>query len=359
MPTSILIKCIVPKLMPVTLNQQLPARRTVRALPPHIMNIADIDVVQSGRSSDIVSFHQRLGRRARTIHHPKIRMKRGEVHRHVAADGVQHPVSHAAKLVMVIIRIGNHQIGQLGPAGCFAADVANCVENRIKMRSGQSKVEVFGKCFQVNVGRIHGIKELAARFGRDVAGGDSNRLETCGPTGCRRVDRVLSPDHRVVVGKRNAAATLPNCCVSDDFGRSGFAEPGHFAALGNVPVLTELASQVAAGGPKTQHGCSRQEMIERLLLNRIDAKPGTLTVGIQHHPAVAIDTDETETAITRIQPTGTRAQLAEQSAVLLRSKPASAVSGLVRFDILNIAHDGNPNRCPDVRFETVSVATAF
>ena len=64
-------------------------------------------------------------------------------------------------------------------------------------------------------------------------------------------------------------------------------------------------------------------MIERLLLNRIDAKPGAAAISIQHHLPVAIDADEAKPAVPRIQATAARTEMALDATVRFGRPPAA------------------------------------
>ena len=100
---------------------------------------------------------------------------------------------------------------------------------------------------------------------------------------CRHVDRVFEKDHRIVVGERDgaAAARAPPLRRSPA-GEACRCSAVELAGLGDVPVLAELAGEVAAGGAEGQHRRAGQEVVERLLLDRIDAEAGRAAVGREH-----------------------------------------------------------------------------
>jgi hypothetical protein len=54
--------------------------------------------------------------------------------------------------------------------------------------------------------------------------------------------------------------------LGDVSGRGRVHETVHVAAPGYVPVLAELAGQIAAGGTEGQHAAARVEMVEGLFL---------------------------------------------------------------------------------------------
>ena len=69
-----------------------------------------------------------------------------------------------------------------------------------------------------------------------------------------------------------AARPLRRAC--DRLGRRLVHQRVHLARLRDVPVLAELAREVAARGAERQHARAGIEVIERLLLDRIDAEAG-------------------------------------------------------------------------------------
>jgi hypothetical protein len=87
----------------------------------------------------------------------------------------------------------------------------------------------------------------------------------------------------------------------DRLGIGGVGERVDLARLRDVPVLTELARQVAAGGAEGEHRRARQEVVQRLLLDRIDAEAARAPVGREHDPIVLARTHEAEAALPFMQ----------------------------------------------------------
>ena len=78
-------------------------------------------------------------------------------------------------------------------------------------------------------------------------------------------------------------------------------QPVHLARLGDVPVLAELAGQVAAGGAEREHAGARVEVVERLLLDRVDAEARAAAVGGQHHASPTALAHEAQAALALVQ----------------------------------------------------------
>src|SRR5690606_37934505 len=75
-------------------------------------------------------------------------------------------------------------------------------------------------------------------------------------------------------------------------------------------VLAELAGQVAARGAERQNRGTRQEMVKRFLLDRIDAEAARTAIGGEHDLAALRGADEAQAALPVMQPAGARADIA-------------------------------------------------
>ncbi|MEE8624806.1 MAG: hypothetical protein V3T19_05655, partial [Acidiferrobacterales bacterium] len=68
--------------------------------------------------------------------------------------------------------------------------------------------------------------------------------------------------------------------------------------FGDIPVLTELAGQVAAGGAEREHGCTGQKVIQRFFFDRVYTEAAGAAIGSQDDFIVMASTDEAQTALT-------------------------------------------------------------
>jgi hypothetical protein len=136
------------------------------------------------------------------------------------------------------------------------------------------------------------------------------------------VHRVFGEDHGVVVGEGDAF-----CAVAlRGFGnhlRAGLIHQSiHVARLGEVPVLAELAGEVAAGGAEGEDARSRVEVVERLLLDRVDAETGAAAIGGEDHLAAPVGADKAGGALAVVQLAVARAEVALDAAIFQRVPPA-------------------------------------
>jgi hypothetical protein len=66
------------------------------------------------------------------------------------------------------------------------------------------------------------------------------------------IERVFGKDHRVVVGECDALAIQLMRDLGDLLRAGGLHQSIHILRLGDVPVLAELAGQIASGSAERQ-----------------------------------------------------------------------------------------------------------
>ena len=99
----------------------------------------------------------------------------------------------------------------------------------------------------------------------------------------------------------------------------------HLAGLRDVPVLAELAREIAAGGAKREYRRARVEVVERLLFDRIDAKLGRAPVRREHDPVAFALAHEAGAALAFMQPAVAGAKIALDAAVVETMPPPAGV----------------------------------
>ena len=149
------------------------------------------------------------------------------------------------------------------------------------------------------------------------------RQVLCDAARLRHVDRVLEKDDGIVVGVGDRAATERLGGARQGHRGRRVGQRIHLARLAHVPVLTELAGEIAAGRPEGEHRSARQEMVERLLFDRIDAEPRGAPVRGEHYLILCAATRETDAALTFVQPAIARAQIALHAPIVEAAPPAA------------------------------------
>jgi hypothetical protein len=108
--------------------------------------------------------------------------------------------------------------------------------------------------------------------------------------------------------------------------------------LADAPVLAKAAAEIATGGAERQHAGTRVEVVQRLLLDGVDAEPGTAPVRREEHPVPDPLANEAKPALAVLQLAVARAQVALDAAVVELVPPArrmfaavEVVAGVHRF----------------------------
>src|SRR5690606_26663961 len=85
--------------------------------------------------------------------------------------------------------------------------------------------------------------------------------------------------------------------------------------LGDAPVLAELAAEVASGRAEREHRGAGIKVIERLLLDGIDAKARRAAIGGEHHLATDVLAHVAKGPLSLGQPAVAGTELAQDAAV--------------------------------------------
>src|SRR5262249_48405513 len=169
---------------------------------------------------------------------------------------------------------------------------------------------------EIDVGGIHVPEELDPGLGRDVAGAHCDSFDASLAAGLRDVDRIFEKDHRIVVSEGDGPRAARDGCLRDCLGRSFVLQPVAVARFRDVPVLAELADEVAPGGTEGEHRRPGQEMVERLLLDRVDAEARGASIGGEHDLVVVAGAHVAESALAVMETAIARAEIALDAAVL-------------------------------------------
>ena len=238
--------------------------------------------------------------------------------RHIRAEMLHHPLGQRFQLGIGIIFAGNQQGGDLEPDRGFLLQVQQSVEHHLQVTTADLPVEIFAEGLQIDVGGVHVAEELAARLLAHIAGSHRYRANAVLAAGNRGIDGIFHEDDRIVIGVGDAAAAQLMRHPRQLVRRSGIGQGIHFARLAHVPVLAELAGQIAAGSAKRQHRRTRQEMVERLFLDRIDAKAAGTAITGQDDPAVVTAAHKAQALLALVQLAIARADIALQPPVIKR-----------------------------------------
>src|SRR5215471_14480966 len=172
----------------------------------------------------------------------------------------------------------------------------------------------------------------------DVAVGHHHRFQPVFSRLFADVDDVLAPDGRLVVGERERIAAVFHGQQRYIFRRNFLRAHLIGARLGNVPVLAEEATHVAACCPHAENACAGKKMIQRLLLNGINLQSRGGTVSEIIKLSVLIGADETESRLPWMNVAVTRTKIAVNAAVCFRLPPERFVKFFRFLEDLQFFH---------------------
>src|ERR1700676_1019763 len=199
-------------------------------------------------------------------------------------------------------------------------------------------VETFRKRFQIDVGSVDVIIDIVKRLIRDVSIRDHHRFQSVFLSGLAYIDDILAPDSRLVISKRQRIATMLKRQQRNIFRRNMLGPHLILPRFRNIPVLAKETPHVAPGRTHTEHTRSRQEMIQRFLLNRIDLQRRRSSVAQAVKFSTLIDTDETKSGLSRMNVAMPRTKVTMHAAASLRLPPAPFVQLVGFLEDLQLAH---------------------
>src|SRR5690606_24155303 len=117
--------------------------------------------------------------------------------------------------------------------------------------------------------------------------------------------------------------------LGDRFRRGAVRQRVPLARLADVPVLAELAGEVAAGGAEGEDRRAGKEVVKRLLFDRVHAEPARAAVRGEHDALAVARPHEAEPALPRMQLAVARADVALDAAVV-EPMPVAGGNGVLQ-----------------------------
>jgi len=241
--------------------------------------------------------------------------------RHVGPQRFGDPITHPPDLVRRVVLPGHDQVGDLQPDVALVRQPPQRIQDRLQMAAGQPVVELLAERLEIDVGRVHHLEKRPPSRRRNVPVRHGHRLDAPGVAGSGRVDRVFGEDDRIVVSEGDASTSVLPGRLGNGLGIGHVAMGIDLARPRAGPVLAELAAQVAAGGAEREDRRAGIELVERLLLDRVDAEARAAAVRRGDQPAIDVLADEAEASLPRRDHTASGAQVADELARLLRFVP--------------------------------------
>ncbi len=307
-------------------------------------NVAFVDVVEANFASDGTGAVESGGRSGRLVAELEIGMKCGEVERNVGAEMGEDPFGELASFGGIVVKGGNHEIGDFEPDGGFVFEPLESLQDGFEVGESNLAIEIFGEGFEIDVGGIDVVVNVVKSFASDVAIGDHDGFEAIGPGGFANVDDVFAPDGGFVVGEGDGVTTVLQGEFGNVLGRNVARVDLIVMGLRDVPVLAEEAAHVAAGGAQAEDSGARKEMIQGLFLNGVNLERGGCTVAKIEELSILIDADEAETglAVANVAVSGT--EIAMNAVARFGFPPEGFVKDGGFLKDVQVAHGARPDK---------------
>ena len=93
-------------------------------------------------------------------------------------------------------------------------------------------------------------EKFCTRLRRDIARTHGHGFQSTLAARLRHVDRIFKKNHGIVISKGNRTAAAAHRRIGNGFRGSHILNAVKIASFGDIPVLAELAGQIAAGSAK-------------------------------------------------------------------------------------------------------------
>ena len=173
-----------------------------------VMDVSQIDMVDSIGKCDFTGTNQGLMRRFFDIRHFPVRVKSAEMEGYFRTQLFHHPAAQFFQFTVGIIVSRDEQGRDLEPDFSFAFQVFQGIEYRGQGSTTGFAVEGFGEPLEVDVGGIHPVEEFTPCFRHHVTRSDRHRPDSSFPAFPGNVHCILEENDGIVVGECDTAAAV-------------------------------------------------------------------------------------------------------------------------------------------------------
>jgi len=237
------------------LHKHFAALRAESVLRGMAGDVADVDVMQAlGVSNRFCPFqcrHRRDGQVLQQIFGMKLREVEGDIGTEIGLD----PCGKTAEAGLIVVQRGYDEVDDLGPLAHLAQSDER-FEHGLQLAGDHLGVVGLAVGLEVDLDCVHLAVGLLERVVLHVAVGDDDAAHARCVSGIGGVHQIFGEDDRLRVGVGDSgAAILPGnggCLVRGNVLSGNLFGP----RLRDVPVLAELAVDVAAGRGDGEGGCA-------------------------------------------------------------------------------------------------------
>src|SRR5205823_1832114 len=150
------------------------------------------------------------------------------------------------QLSLAVVLARNKQRRDFKPDVRFTSEIFEGIEDRTELGKTEPMIKGVSECFKIDICRIHVPVKLRTRVVGNIAGSDSDRLDSTLATSLCHIDRVLGEDNRIIVGESDRSAAELLRCQRDLLRRRRVRELVPLARLGDIPVLAKPAPEITS-----------------------------------------------------------------------------------------------------------------
>ena len=258
-------------------DDRLPAGRAVGMVSGMVRDVSHIGVMQPPPHRRLPGPLQRRHRRGRQVAELVVRMEAVEVDGDVGSNLSPNPVDQAAQHLLGVVQRRDDEVDdlQMGAALC---DLLDAPQDGPQLGAADVAVERLVVPFQVDLDCVQHLAELGERRLVHDPATDQDGAEPLPFRLPGDVDQVLRKDRRLVVGEGDHRRPPLPGGADDPVGGERRTFVILRRGLGDLPVLAELAPQRAAGGGERVGRGAGEEVVEGLLLDRVDVNRDRMAI---------------------------------------------------------------------------------
>ena len=227
--------------------------------------------------------------------HFVLREETGEVERTISKLVGAEPLAEATEMGDVL-HGWNQEVGDFEPYSC-GFESKESVENGCEGGTTYFTIDVVAQGFEVDIGCIEVWGKFLERCGIDVTSRHKHVFQGVGMCQLTGLEGVFEPCKRLGIGVGDSGQMAVEAKLYESFW--GEVVIGLFVGtrLGDLPVLTVLATEIATCACHGEATGARQELVEGFLLDGVDGEGTGFSIAFGIESPVDIDSGTTNAAL--------------------------------------------------------------
>ena len=227
--------------------------------------------------------------------HFVLREETGEVEWTISKLVGAEPLAEATEMVDVL-HGWNQEVGDFEPYTC-GFESKESIENGCEGGTTHFTIDVVAQGFEVDIGCIEVWCKFLERCGVDVASRHKYVFQGVGMCQLTGLEGVFEPCEGLCIGVCDSGQMVVEAELYEGFWGEVVMCLFIGTRLGNLPVLTVLATEIATCACYGKATGARQELVEGFLLNGVDGKGTGFTVALGIEFPVNVDSGTTDASL--------------------------------------------------------------